>query len=466
MQNLKTRIASPRLVAALVLGLGGLATYLINFPGSMEDDSFTQLLEGRTGSYSFWHPPIMSWMLGVSDALIGPAAAWFVAFDMVLAFGALIGVLWLVRRVSWWAVACAGAFLLLPQLFMLQAVVWKDALFANACVAGFVCLGLAAEHWSRRRLRLAMLLACAAFLALAVLTRQNGLVVLPCAVAGLAIIAARQQKSRRIGAAYGGALLLLAGGLALGTNALLELRSDGYPARQEQIKILQLYDITGMVKRDPHLPLAELAAHSPRLAKVIRGEGVRRWSPIKNDTLELAPNIVAALDATPAPVLGRQWRELIGDHPGLYLRVRAQLFRWVFQPPDVGLCHPFHVGDQGNPADLKELGMQPRLDGRDAALWHYGDLLEGTPAFSHAAFAIIGLFVLVVVLRRRRPADIAVSSLIAAAFAFSATFFVISIACDYRYLYVIDLSALAGALYLAADWRDLKTIWCSRSPSK
>jgi hypothetical protein len=452
LQKFKSIVWSPRAVAAAILGLGGVATYIINFPGSMEDDSFVQLLEGRSESYSFWHPPVMSWMLGVSDSLIGPAAAWFVLFDMVLAFGALMAVLWLTRRVSWWAAACAGAILFLPQLILLQAVVWKDALFANACVAGFVCLGLAAEHWRRERLRIGMLFGCAALFALAALTRQNGLVVLPCAVAGLAIIAARQEKSWRLGAGYAAVLLLVAGGLALGANALLELRWDGTPSREAQIKILRLYDITGMAKRNPAITLESLERDAPRLRRVVFDEAVRRWSPVKNDTLEYSPRIVATLDATPSYALWNQWFELVKTYPGTYLAVRGELFLWVFQAPDVGQCHPFHVGDQGEAADLKELGLRPRLDARDLALWHYGDFFEYTPVFWHSAYAAIGLFVFVVAARRRRPADIAVASMLAAVMTFTATFFVISIACDYRYLYVVDLSALAGVLYLAADW--------------
>jgi hypothetical protein len=35
--------------------------------------------------------------------------------------------------------------------------------------------------------------------------------------------------------------------------------------------------------------------------------------------------------------------------------------------------------------------------------------------------------------------------------AFAASFFIISIACDYRYLYFADLAALAGLLYAAVD---------------
>ena len=43
--------------------------------------------------------------------------------------------------------------------------------------------------------------------------------------------------------------------------------------------------------------------------------------------------------------------------------------------------------------------------------------------------------------------------MLAAALAFAMSFAVISIACDYRYLYDLDLAAMAGALYAAATWK-------------
>ena len=36
--------------------------------------------------------------------------------------------------------------------------------------------------------------------------------------------------------------------------------------------------------------------------------------------------------------------------------------------------------------------------------------------------------------------------------AFAASFFIISIACDYRYMYFTDLAAMAGLLYVAIDF--------------
>jgi hypothetical protein len=453
LQSFRAVIRSPRHIATAIVVLGGIVTYAVNFPGSMEDDSFVQLVEGRTQSYSNWHPPVMSWLLGLSDSLSGPPAAWFVGFQMLLAFGALAAVLWLPKRVSWAAVPAAVAMLFLPQFFLLQAVVWKDALFANAVLAGFVCLGHAAMRWERERLRIALLAASALFLALAVLTRQNGIVIVPCAAVALFFVAWRREDQWKRAAGYGAALAGLCFAMAFAGNAALQLRADGYPARQEQFKILRIYDITGMVYRDLDMPLTVLEREAPRLAHLIRTEGVARWTPIKNDTLELSPRIVAALDATSAPVLARQWRELVVRYPWQYLAVRALLFRWVFQPPDVGLCHPFHVGDQGGEEELSELGIQPRLDARDVMLWHYGDFFQfNTPVFSHALWAAAIAIFLVPLIRRRNAADLAIAGLIAAAAVFTATFFVVSIACDYRYLYLVDLTALAGALYAVADW--------------
>ena len=53
-------------------------------------------------------------------------------------------------------------------------------------------------------------------------------------------------------------------------------------------------------------------------------------------------------------------------------------------------------------------------------------------------------------------ADLAVIGLMLAALSFAASFFVISLACDYRYLYLLDLAALVGLVYWALDPPPLK----------
>ena len=104
---------------------------------------------------------------------------------------------------------------------------------------------------------------------------------------------------------------------------------------------------------------------------------------------------------------------------------------------------------------MKALGLARRWDGRDQALADYAHHFIGTPFFSHGVFAALAAGLLVLFLRRRRPADIAMAGLLSAALAFAASFFIISIACDYRYLYALDLAAMAGVFYAALEPRTL-----------
>src|SRR5471032_1258802 len=146
------KVLRPRVVAAAIVLAGYAAMLAVNLPGHLEFDSIRQLLEGRRGVYSNWHPPIMSWMLGIADA-ISPGAVAFVVFDATLAFGSILSLLWLAPRPSWPSVAVAMLSVSLPQLFLFQAIVLKDMLFADACLAGLVCLAHAAANWKRPRWR-------------------------------------------------------------------------------------------------------------------------------------------------------------------------------------------------------------------------------------------------------------------------------------------------------------------------
>ena len=83
----------------------------------------------------------------------------------------------------------------------------------------------------------------------------------------------------------------------------------------------------------------------------------------------------------------------------------------------------------------------------------YAEAFARTPVFSHSAYGLVAIGLAVLLVRRRQGADIAVAAMLGGALAFAASFAVISIACDYRYLYFLDLSAIAAALYLAASAR-------------
>jgi hypothetical protein len=141
----------------------------------------------------------------------------------------------------------------------------------------------------------------------------------------------------------------------------------------------------------------------------------------------------------------------VATRPALYLRNRADIFRWLVLTPDVDACAPYIVGVSGPPQAMAKLGLQPRYNDNDEQLDDYATWLEGTPAFSHVPFLLIAICELAYLVIRRRPADIVFGSMLAGLLAFGLSFFFISIACDYRYLYPLDLSALTTLIYIALD---------------
>ena len=416
-------------MAAAIIVLAGAACLAINWPGHFSWDSVMQLAEGRAGVYSGQHPPIMSWLLGLADAG-SPGGGLFVVLDVAL------------------VAVC------LPQLAIYPAIVWKDVLFAGAAVAGFAALAVAAAHWASPGWRRVALILAALLLALASLTRQNGALVLPFAALALAWIAGREGGVRAAlghGAAFlGGAVLL-----AVIANLALATRVRGSHGVPEQWEHLAVYDIVGAVARDPRVELGVLHARAPWIETLLRDDGAPAYRPSRIDALgdDILDPIDARADAA-APIFA-QWRDLIAGHPLLYLRVRASVFRWTLLTPKPAECVMVSTGVDGDPVDLAAAGLKERQTPRDDAIEAYATAFTHTPAYSHLTYGLAGAALLALLLRRRRTPDIAVAAMVAAALAFAASFAVIGIACDYRYLYDLDLSAVAAALYGAATrvWR-------------
>ncbi|MEJ0064837.1 MAG: hypothetical protein WDM85_04900 [Caulobacteraceae bacterium] len=440
------------MAAAAIIVAGAVGSLWLNLPGHLSYDSVVQLAEGRTGAYTGEHPLVMSWLLGLADRLT-PGAAAFVAFDVLLVFGALLAFVMVAPRVSWLAAPLAGVCVLLPQLAVYPGIVWKDVLFAGASAAGFASLTWAAAQWARTRVRLGLLAAGLALLTLAALSRQNGAVVLPfAAVAVVAIAGHGRAAGYRRAFAYGASFLVASVALFATLSAALALCLETPAPPGEAWTALQTYDIAAAVAREPRLGLDVLRARAPALETLVRTQGVADYSPVRVDSL--APLFEQTDDAV-APPIAAQWRELIWRHPLLYLRVRAVAFRWVFLTPNPAACGLVFTGVDGPSEEMADAGLARRKSATDKALAGYALAFASTPAFSHAAYALVGVALLVVLLRRRRPPDLAVAAMLGAAFAFAASFAVISIACDYRYLYDLDLAVIAAALYLAASlYRD------------
>jgi len=445
-----------RIAAAGIILAGFVLCLAVDLPGHLSYDSIVQLLEGRTAQYGNWHPAVMSWLLGLADAAV-PGTSLFVVFDALLFFASLLGLLLIRPQPSRAVCAVAAVLILCPQVLIYQGIVWKDVLFADVAVAGFACLALGAERWEDAKVRFALVCGAFALFALAALVRQNGAVVPLFGAVALGWIAARRAPSRPFTRAVliGGGALLAAGLLAASAAFALATRTVGDSGPSVQLQLLQTYDVIGAAAKQPDLDLARIAGDDSSLVKIIRTIGVRAWSPARNDTLGNTTALQEALDDADPDTMAAQWHDLIVHHPWLYLRVRAEVFGWVFFTPDLEQCLPYEVGVDGPAGVMAELGLKERNDIRDDALDKYAHLFVGTPVLSHAAYAVLALISLLILLRRGRAPDIAVAFLLLAALAFAASFFVISIACDYRYLYFLDLATMVAIFYLALDARSV-----------
>jgi hypothetical protein len=396
------------LATAAIIVAGAAVTLALDWPGHLSYDSVIQLLEGRTGVYGTWHPPVMSWLLGLGDAVV-PGAGLFVVLDVVSVFGAFLSLMRLGPRANWSAAAVALLCVLSPQFLIYQGIVWKDVLFADAAVAGFVCLAHAAHRWSEMRVRIPLIILAFVFFVLAALARQNGIVVGLAGAVGLGWIAAKESKGARWrrALAYGGGALLGAAILGACASAALYARSDADPDEWGpivQMKLLQNYDIVGMVAAHPGLELSKLDDTEPDLAKAIRTEGVRLYTPQRNDTLAASVPLQAALANSDASEIRDQWIDLVLRHPWLYLvDARARIRVGCVHAPDRTLRAVHRRCRRPGGREMRRLGLKLRMDARDVCASELCESRSSTPVFSHVTFGLIALAALFPLLRRGPP---------------------------------------------------------------
>ena len=445
--------ARPALRAVLAVGL--LVMLGANLPGHLSYDSVAQLYEGHFHVRETWGPALYAWVLGFFDQFI-PGTSLYVTVSAALFFGSLAAMADLRSRTSWWGVLAAAAVALTPQVMIYQGIVWKDVMFANCAVAGFVLVAWAGRVWANAPRRWLLLIAALLLMAAGAQVRQNGIIAGGFAALALGWIAARGSWRRGIGWAVGALIALVLVGQAE-TTLSEPPKAPTDTALSTGLRIVQSYDILGAIAMDPTYRTDKLAAANPAAAAIVRDRAKADYSGRRIDFTDRDTAIQAGMNALPDKAFAQQWIDLITRHPGLYLRVRWEDFRWVFAPPVVDWCLPVYVGVDAPIEKMAPLRLDHRYVQSDVMLSNYASWFLDTPVMSHvfyfaASLALAGLF-----LWRRKDGDVTMAAMQLAGAAFASSFFIISIACDYRYLYFSDLAALAGILYAAVDppmpWR-------------
>jgi hypothetical protein len=421
-----------------------------NLPGQLSTDSIIALSEGRSGVRASWGPPMYSAIVGFFDAIV-PGTGLYVAVSLLILLGSWAAMATVRGKVSWIAPILLAVVLLLPQVLIYQGIVWKDVLFANLSIAAFVSLAMVAKRWGSKSAYWLIGLAwvCLAF---ACLVRQNGVVAV--LFGGLALgWTAWPQGWKRAGA-WGAAGLvgpLVLAGLLNAATPVKE--AEGTIDQDRGVRMVQQYDLAGALAQSPQKPLPILEAEKPESLAVLRKEAAIAYSPERIDFMGRSEAIGPAFWSFSDEAIGDQWKQLILTEPLGYAGRRFEVFRWVFMTPVIDRCLPLHVGVAGPDAMVAQLNLATGIEPQDQSLYNYATWWFDTPVYSHVAYAVLALVAAGFLLIRRSPGDVAVAGLALAGLSFAASFFVISLACDYRYIYFLDISAITAALYIALDPR-------------
>ena len=340
-----------------------LVSCVVNFPGHYNYDTLVQLIEGRTLVYNSMNPPVMSALLGISDRIVTGTAVYFLVVNGIfyICF-AIMSVIYKFAMATWIVLI---VIFFLPVFLLLQGLLAKDILFANASLFGLCLL-----HVSRRegRWATASFWLASACLTLAVMARQQGSVVL---LAGLAIIllstpaapgASETLRSRlKPAAIFLGAVMIE----VIVANAAISMSAKGGPANVMAVgtKAIEFYDISGVYAHDKSVEFALLKKHGVEVgmlpAYIAANYGPDRWDRLENSNISYAWTILGL----PLSVMTQQWLTIIVGHPLAYLQHRLDVFRYFMGFGDRSKC--YYISNIGVPTDVTsaplvaELHLQP-----------------------------------------------------------------------------------------------------------
>jgi hypothetical protein len=171
-----TKFSSQRFRAMAIFCLGFSLYLLLLYPGFMSADSVMQILEGRDGAFSDWHPPTMAVVWGKVDHVIaGP-------FGMLLIQTSLI---WLGMyfvydayfaessslRFAW----ALFALMFFPLIISIAGVIWKDVWMWAMLVLTFGLLGQLGKGTMNMTWNMHCLLAAVFCVLVALLFRHNAI---------------------------------------------------------------------------------------------------------------------------------------------------------------------------------------------------------------------------------------------------------------------------------------------------
>lgn len=417
----------------------------VNQPGHLTSDSLIQIAEGRTGYVESWNPLFSSWVFGALVEATDGTELVVLLSTMMLAAS-----IWMVvsagRRAGLWVLLPCAALLFTPILLVHPGIVWKDVWFAHSAALAFglvVWRARGAPWWCEGP---ALLL-----LAVALLSRQTGIIVCTAAVAGLSLAAPLPVRrlgpwaTRVLGFVLRMALMMV---LALGLSALAKesMKSIRGDAVGTGFQLVAIFDMAGMLQRQPQ---AQLTLLRDRGFDTAAWEQAARasFSAERIDKL-VQPPITGPTTLGPGLLL-RQWAQLVRQYPGTYLAHRMEAYAWFGGLRDQARCVPIHVGIDP-PEMAVQTGLRPVPARWAAPLYSWSRSFLNTPYFAPLAWSLVSVLVLAVYAARREWSE-PVAWMQVAGLLYSASYLAAGLSCDFRYSYFSVLAASVGLMRLLAD---------------
>jgi len=335
-------------------------------------------------------------------------------------------------------------------LLAYTGVVWKDVLVSHLAGFAYVCLYVAGRQSQEGRRNTLVTVAIVSFAISAALRQHALILVIPGAVCAAILIA--RTRAMRIGLAsffiaaiigFNIAVVFFADSISTGTII---------PRTEAGFRTLANFDLTGIVANGGTIPDAAIAAQ-------IQRERAPFYTPLRNDVIP-SPIVESPLGGIETPALLALWTKSILDSPRAYFLHRAAHFGgllWGYRSEPLcdsiftGVVSSLYIPILGRDI-VPELRLEPRSDIRDRRFDRFQHrLLTFTLSFNHAFWALV-LIVAAIVLHRRGKAT-ALVLLAASAGVFAVGFGVIGIACEFRYIYILPVTATLLLFVIAIEAR-------------
>ncbi|WP_338871811.1 hypothetical protein [Myxococcus stipitatus] len=381
-------------------------------PGLMSGDSLDQYGQGLSGSYADIHPPLGSWLLGLSGRLVG--TPWLV---LVLQLAMLSGGMALLVRSSdaragRRGLVVFGAFLLVPTVWALAVVLWKDVMVAALLLGAVAALKGRRPVW-------ALLLLCAG-----VAYRHNALI----AAVPLAIpVVAQWAPSPRWRFPAQALLFMVVVPVLVLTPSVVN--RSLHASRAWAAGQLFLYDLSAIYVAHPEaFSNSSLTGDtSPQeLAKLYNihhvwrlFDGAEGARPIPFQSLEARREALVA-----------EWKRVVPQYPTTWMKHRLAVFRRMLGADHFPVWAAFH-----RQIDPNSWQLRPPTEGYLFQTFHrIEDVVDGSFLFRGWLWMLGLVAVTLVALRKVKRHSLAFFTGLSG-LAYASAYLVIGIGSDFRFIY-------------------------------